>query len=112
MDENITQTTVPLQTKERKPVGALIGSIIIILILVLGGLYLWSIKIAPRIEQGDLNQQQIIEVNQTAAETTINSPDATLNQLSVQGTSDEPAAIEADLNATSLADLDKDLQAL
>lgn len=97
---------------EKKSMGALIGSIIIILILVLGGLYLYSIRIAPRIEQGQTNQQVIVETDQTAAEAIINAPDETLTQLAAQNTSDEPEAIDADLNATDLSDLDKDLQAL
>jgi hypothetical protein len=110
-NQNPTQTGISPQG-ERKSMGALIGSIIIILILVLGGLYLYSVRIAPRIEQGQTNQEMIIETDQTAAETIINAPDETLSQLSAQDTSDEPEAIEKDLNATDLSDLDKDLQAL
>lgn len=37
------------------------------------------------------------------------SDDTQTQQLSQQGTSDEPAAIEQDLNDTDLSDLDKEL---
>jgi hypothetical protein len=50
-NENNPQTSVPLQTKPPTQAGALIGSIIIILILILGGFYLWSANIEPKIQQ-------------------------------------------------------------
>jgi len=94
----------PMQTG--KPMGALIGSIIVITILVLGGFYLWSTKVQPRIEQtpeagAPINPEEILA-----------TPDAEKAALETQGTSDSVADIEKDLNATDLGNLDKDLQAL
>jgi hypothetical protein len=73
--------------------GPIIGSIIIIILLVLGALYFWS---------KELNQNDAAPQDESA----IQSGNATFN------TSDEVASIEADLEATSFTEIEADLEAL
>ncbi|MDO8569296.1 MAG: hypothetical protein Q7R89_00715 [bacterium] len=65
--------------------GLIIGAIVILVIIILGGLYFW---------------------NQRAA-----SDEAVINEINLQNNSDEAAAIEADLNATDIENLDAELNA-
>lgn len=78
--------------------GPVIGSIIVIIVLVLGGLYFIGQKVT---KEG---------VFEPGPEEILNAPDLTLETLKEQGTSDEVSAIEEDLDATMLEDLDAELQ--
>lgn len=57
--------------QEKKSHGALIGSIIIIVLLVIGGIYVWQVKVKEmrleneRIQKqiNDLNSESITEIN-------------------------------------------------
>jgi hypothetical protein len=40
-------------TMEQKSNGALVGTIIIIVILILGGIYLWTSKVEPQMEENN-----------------------------------------------------------
>jgi uncharacterized protein HemX len=115
-NENITPTPAenipPMQTPTaitpaNKSSGALIGTIIVIVILVLGGFYLWSINIQPKIDQ---QFAPITEEQQAIQETT--TANATIEQLNTQSPSDSTASIESDLNATNLNGIDTNLQAI
>jgi hypothetical protein len=73
--------------------GPIIGSIIIIVLLALGGLYFWS---------KELQKEKPAEVEQNPAlqgTTTLNS-------------SDEVSSIEADIESTNFNDIDADLKSL
>lgn len=85
------------QTPGAKPVGPVIGVIIIVLVLTLGGLYFYGDQLNRK--NGVMTPEEIR-----------NASDASVTNLGQQGTSDETAAIEADLNATDLNNLDKELQ--
>lgn len=78
---------------KKSGVGALIGSIIIILILVLGALYFWGGKL----------QTNEKELNFDESATAMNG---------TTSVSDEVSDIEADLNKTETVNLDDDLNAL
>jgi hypothetical protein len=117
-NENVTPTPIteetplqmPLPTIEptkNKSSGALIGTIIALVILVLGGLYLWSARVQPQIEQKALPPSE-----QTAAADENAAVNIAVEQLGTQSNSDETASIEADLAATDLNNMDKDLQAI
>ena len=86
------QNGMPMGEPKKGGVGALIGSIIVILILVLGALYFWGGKLQQ--EEGELNFDESAAVN------------------AVAGASDELSDIEADLNAGDALNLDEDLNAL
>lgn len=79
-------------------VGPIIGSVIIIVILVLGGLYLLGKKVS---EEGALapEPQEIRS-----------APDEVRASLETQGTSDAVQSIEEDLDATPLDGLDTELR--
>jgi len=76
---------------EKKSHGALIGSIIIIIILIIGGLYIWQSKVKTT----DINQLP------PATPTPIDSTDAT----------DELNTLEQDLNSVD-TDVDVDLNSI
>lgn len=102
---------------EEKSMGALIGSIIIVIILVVGGLYLWSSKMQ---EEGTLDDSGI---KQGVPDATMPAPpappappttpaaaeDGMTTKLNSQGSSDELGAIETDLNATNLDGADAEM---
>ena len=78
---------------EPKSHGALVGSIIIVLILIVGGIYYYkSAKMQVAKDQAD-------------ATVVSEQADAQVQTLSTQGTSDNIADIEADLNATDVSTL-------
>ncbi len=71
-------------------VGPVIGIVIIVIIIILGGLYFWG----SRVNDTMINDEALID------------------SLSVQGTSDEIADIDADLVGTNLEGLDADLSSI
>lgn len=78
-----------------KPIGPAIGTIIIVLVLIIGAFYFWGSK---------LEKAPLVDENITAEEV-LAKPDASLDTLKTQGTSDEIGSIEQDLNATDLQNL-------
>lgn len=78
--------------------GPAVGTIIIVAVLIIGGLYYWGAQ---------LNKQAIDDT--LTGEDIAAQADASLDALSEQGTSDEVDSIEEDLNLTDLDDLDAEL---
>lgn len=76
--------------------GPVIGVIVILAIIIIGGLYFWSTR--PK-------------ASNTAADAAATSSDADIQSIQSQGTSDDAAAIQADLNATNVDSVDSGLQA-
>ncbi len=74
--------------------GPVIGTIIILLVIILGGLYFWS----ERTKMAD---------NKEAA--TAETTDSEAQAIRSQSSSDDAAAIQADLDATNFDSLDSDL---
>jgi len=79
----------------KKPLGPVIGIIVIIVLVIFGGLYLWG---------GILSQKAM------TPEEILNEEDTQLTELQTQGTSDEVADIEADLGTTDLEGIDAELE--
>jgi uncharacterized protein YpmB len=104
--ENLEQNQVPntvgnqTPTPENKPkeglVGPIIGSIIVIILVIVGGLYFWGTVINER----QTTQTEAVDLNE----------DETLNDLTTQSDSDEVNSIEEDLNSTDLDNLDEELR--
>lgn len=104
---NNNRAPIPMNPiDDHKPIGALVGSIVVIIILILAVIYLWITRIQPRIKQ---NQESTTQEN---SETALMSSDNTIIELSTQGTSDEVEDIEKDLKATDLNNLDKEIKTL
>ena len=81
-------------TPERESKGPVVGIVVIIVLLILGGVYLW--------------QSKSVELPLNTSPTT-DTGDELTNQLSNQGSSSNPEEITADVNATNLDGLDKEL---
>jgi|SRR3989344_5416725 len=79
----------PPQQDGDKSAGPVIGTIIIILLIILGGLYFWGQRVNDR---GAQTEDFV-------------TPGADIESLETQGTSDDVTSIEADLNTTNLDDL-------
>lgn len=80
----------------KKSVGPVIGALIVLLVLILGGLYLWGSKL----ERDAMNNPPFILGDQNT--------DAGLPPTSE---SDEVSAIEADINSTDLATFESEVNA-
>ncbi len=112
-DENMEQT--PIQETVRKgtsdttqnntsgkgTLGPIVGTIIIVILLIIGGIYFLNTAFNKNKEADKL------PTIQSGGET-----DAVVNQLETQGTSDKVTDIEADLNTTDLKSLDSGLNNL
>ena len=86
-------------TEESKSAGPMVGSIIIIVIIIIGGLYFW----------GKYLTNQDLDLQGPTAEEISAEVDEGLTALEEQSSSDEIADIEADLDATDLEGLDEAL---
>lgn len=85
--------------ENKSSIGSIIGTIIIIALIILGGLYFWG----KRIEESK-NLQSLTEEPITEEEI-----QAERNVISETNSSDELNSIEADLNATEINNLDSEL---
>lgn len=93
--ENIPMEETTNIDSIKKPtgsVGPMIGSLIVIIIITIGGFYFWN-SISER-----LNKESVI--------------DAQVEELGTQSDSDEIEDIEADLQNTNFDDLDTELDAI
>lgn len=86
----------PLPNMEQKSVGAVIGTIIIIVLLVVGGIYFFT---ARKAEAPIPTPEEILQTQ-----------DATTTALERLGTSDNVGDIEIDINNTDLGSIDAELQ--
>jgi uncharacterized protein YdgA (DUF945 family) len=84
----------------KSSIGSIIGTIIIIAVIILGGLYFWG----KRVEETKL-QQNLVSDN-TEQATTSNEA-AVIKSMS---SSDELGSLEADLSATKLDNLNPELE--
>lgn len=84
---------------QKSSIGGVIGTIIILSLIILGGLYFWGKRIEESKAKQDLVADSIPE-QATTEETTI---------VTELGESDDLDSIEAELNATNLDGLDSEL---
>lgn len=85
--------------------GAMIGSIIVILILIAGAIYYFSATASNTVAPAPVTPV----VEQAPTPVPQEPSDTTTSQLQQQGSSDNIADIEADATATNLSGLDQDL---
>ena len=98
-------TPAPQMPEEHKSsAGPIIGSIIIVLIIVLGGLYLYGDKVGLPSNQDQMQNTEEITADQISAQV-----DTVAEELNTQGTTDAIDEIESDLSATDLNALDAEL---
>lgn len=88
----------PQMQQNKSSIGGIIGTIIIIAIIILGGLYFWG----KRIEEAKLNQNLVSEtINENGAN------EATV--IKSVNSSDDIPSIQADLKNTNLDNLGAEL---
>ncbi len=106
MEPNNNQYNAPIQNmmddaKRDGTVGPLIGSVIIVLVILIGGLYFWGSMIIDR--KNEIETEQALEDQASSAE---------VESIASQSSSDETDSIEADLNATDLDSVDAEMSAV
>lgn len=91
--------------------GIIIGILIIVLMLILGGLYLWVeiIRTTPQIPQTPEATRPTAEENNEPEST---NAEAQVETLKVLSTSDELSAIRADLESGDINGLDAEIQVI
>jgi len=89
-----------MEPENKSSVGSIIGTIVIIAIIVLGGLYFWG----KRIEENKSKENLITDFTPGEVE---NFQAGTSAEV---GSSDDLNSIEADLNATDLDSLGAELE--
>jgi len=97
--ENVSPAPEAGGHDEEKSAGPIVGSVIIIVILIVGGLYFWG----KRLTEADPTLQG------PTAEEIANQEDPLLDSLQTQSTSDALTDIEEDLLDTNLENLDAEL---
>ena len=124
-NENITPSEPQNPAPQGTPTPAigtnsespLVGAIIVIAILAFGGYYYWGTQTQPQIAyenpQPSLHTQQgAVDNTATLQQSAVASDTAALDKLKSQSSSDEVTSIDADLKATDLNSLDKELQSI
>jgi len=109
-DGSFVPTTASSEKTTR--LGIILGVLIVLLVLILGGLYLWG---ATMMDTNMMNDEQPLMERPTAAQN--NEPESTTADAQVQAletvsTSNDINAIEADINSTNLDSLDTELNAI
>ncbi len=92
-------------------IGIILGILIVILILILGGIYIWS----ERLHKNAVAPEAPLSTRPTAAEN--NEPESTnakadVETLGAMSNSDELTAIDADLGSTIITDPEADVTAV
>ncbi len=86
-----------MEQENKSSVGSIIGTIVIIAIIILGGLYFWG----KRVEESKLRQNLVTD-NSNNQQSVEMSEAATIKSIS---NSDDLNSIEADLNSTKFDNL-------
>jgi len=105
IDSRPPQFTPPPVTSapQRHSTGALVGSLVVIVLIILAGFYFWGERVSKQDmykETGDISETQ----NEAAAEA------ATIEKITTQSSSDDISSIEADLNSTTFSDFDTEFE--
>jgi hypothetical protein len=91
-----------MEETKKTGIGSIVGTIIIVALIVLGGLYFWGKRLEESKNVQDMTGQQ----NQVQ---TMSAEEQQLQSIRTTSSSDELSSIEADLNATNLDNLDTEL---
>jgi len=102
-DTQNTMPPKPFSEEHHNHVGAILGVLIVMLVIVLGGLYLWGSLIA----ENELTPQAERIIPNNEPETPRAEADAQI--MDTVSSSDELTTIEADLMSTNLDSLDTEL---
>lgn len=90
-------------TQNKSSIGSIIGTIVIIAVIILGGLYFWG----KRVEEEKLRQQLVAE---SAQQQTV--PVSESDKIRTVSGSDDIDSIQADINSTNLDNLGTELDTI
>ena len=96
MDEQNQEYTPEVMAPKKKQTGSIIGSIIVIIVIIIGGLYFWGTK----------STDKMATPGTTDPINGIPTQDPIGDALRNASNSDDLGAIEADLNATDINNID------
>lgn len=102
---DVVSTSPLIEDEGTSHLGPIIGVLIIMLVLILGGLYLWGRELSKGPAATEIIPR---EIENNEPETTRAEADAEI--LQTTSTSDEITAIEADIESTELDTLDAELE--
>ncbi|MFT5849475.1 MAG: hypothetical protein ACI9H6_000283 [Patiriisocius sp.] len=103
-------SAAPDTEDDTRHLGVILGVLIVILVLILGGLYLWGTSLtAPGVIETAPVERPTVEENNEPESTTAEAQVETMQAVS---TSNEIEAIEADIESTDLDALDAELNAI
>ena len=88
--------------QNKSSIGSIIGTIIIIALIILGGLYFWG----KRIEESKLTQNAMTDTTTTQP---VNPDQNEATVIKSMSSGDDVSSIEADLNKTNLNNLAPEL---
>ncbi len=88
--------------QNKSSIGSIIGTIVIIAIIILGGLYFWG----KRVEEAKMRQSLVTD---EAGQQTNQTDEA--SSIRTTSNSDDLNSIEADLNSTNLNNLNAEMNA-
>lgn len=103
---SFSQTSPMPMEARKKEVGAIIGILIIVVVIVLGGLYVWGARLS---KTPNIDVTTDLGPGGQTAEDIAAAQDPATDNLNRQGSSDELSAIEDDLDATPLNELDAEM---
>jgi len=99
----------PEVTEHHNRVGLVLGLLIVLLVLILGGLYLWYSTAFQTLAPEPTVERFVPEMPN---EPEMQNADAEVQKLNTVSTSNEIEAIEADIESTDLDQMDAELQAI
>jgi flagellar basal body-associated protein FliL len=98
------------QEEKSSHLGVILGVLIVVLMLILGGLYLWSTSLQEEqpVIAPDTERPTAEENNEPES----NNAEADAQALETTSTSDEIDAIEADIQSSNIDTVDSDMTAI
>lgn len=110
-DTNNRRTPIPEQVQlktSHSTLGVVVGVLIVLLVLILGGLYLWG----SMLTNDDLMREERERAARINREPETPRTNADIQALETVSSSDELYAIEADLESTNLDTLETELETI
>ncbi len=93
--------------ENKSSIGGILGTILVIAIIILGGLYFWGKRIdEAKLRQENAAQQAVFENSQNTTIQEVSEAD----KIKSVGNSDDVSSLEAELNATNLNGLGAELE--
>lgn len=101
-----------LQEKTHSYMGIIIAILIILLLGILGGLYLWAQNLQQNAQLSEVIEENVRPTAEENNEPESNNAEAAVQVLETVSNSDELYAIEADLESTQVEGFEADVNAI